>query len=75
MDVKGVFLHAPIEEEIHSKEPKGYLTTPNKVLFCFEIEEVTLWFKIKWQKLEHKAWETFNSEWINQIKSRPISIN
>ena len=31
MDVESVFLHAPIEEEIHSKEPEGYLTTPNKV--------------------------------------------
>ena len=34
MDVKKTFLHGDLEEEIHMKQPKGFIVKGNKELVC-----------------------------------------
>jgi hypothetical protein len=44
MDVKTVFLHGDLEEEIYMKHPKGFVVKGKKELVCI-LKNIPLWSK------------------------------
>ena len=48
MDVKGAYLHAPIECDVYVKQPPGYQQSPNLV---WKLKKVFVWAEAKWTKL------------------------
>ena len=44
MDVKTMFLHGDMEEEIYMKQSKGFVVKGNKYLVC-KLKNIPLWSK------------------------------
>ena len=63
MDVKTVFLHGDVEEEIYIEQPEGYVKKGKENLVCL-LKKKPLWIEASTEAVLHEVQVYYGGAWL-----------